>query len=622
MDIELIEIRDFLADHPPFDQLDDAVLDHLPKDLTIRYLRRGSPFPPRDADRPCLYIVRKGAVELRNDQDELVSKIAEGDVYSSPCLPGDPEGKLNGVAVEDSLFYLLPCERLSTLREADDNFDDYFTQSLGTRLRRARETLTESTRAGGNLLTLAVGELITRVPIAVSPDTTIQVAAQTMTREHCSALLIMEDDELVGIITDRDLRSRCIAEGIECTRQVGEIMTRNLKKVAPDTAAFEALLTMTRLNIHHLPVVDNRGVRGVISTTDLIRYQSTNSIYLVGNVRKCKSVDALVQASAELPELQVQLVAASASAYQIGQAVSSVTDAITRRLIELAEERLGPAPITYAWLAGGSQGRHEQTVHSDQDNALLLADDYQPDLHGDYFEQLSRYVNDGLNACGYYHCPGGIMASNAKWRQPYRVWRQYYDDWITHGDRKAVMVSINFFDLRVIHGDESLYARLSADVLQQASENKVFLAYLAKNSSSTRPPLGFFRNFVLVSDGDHANTLDLKLRGIIPVVNMARVYALNAGLREVNTVERLRACIEAHSLSAEGAANLEDAFEFIGTLRARHQAGQIKSGNEPDNYVSPDELTPLERSHLKDAFAAINALQDALEQRYQSGRFY
>ncbi len=622
MEVELIEIREFLASHPPFDQLSDEALDHLPRELTIRYLRRGTPFPPQDAGQNCLYIVRKGAIELRNPNDELVAKYAEGDVYASACLPHDPAHTLSGTAVEDSLFYLLPCDRLQTLRDADSAFNDYFTQSISTRLRRAREILQDTPRSGGNLMTVEVRALIGRSPVTAPPTTTIQEAAQLMTRERVSALLITDERLLVGIITDRDLRSRCIAQGISCTQPVTAIMTRTLHKVTPDTPAFEALINMTRYNIHHLPVVDSGGVQGIISTTDLIRYQSANAIYSVGSVRKCQSVAELVQASAELPELQVQLVAAGASAYQLGQAISAVTDAITRRLLELGEAQFGPAPVPYVWVAGGSQGRREQTVHSDQDNALLLSDDYQPEAHGSYFTQLAQFVTDGLNACGFVNCPGGIMASNPQWRQPWRVWRQYFDDWIMRVDRKAAMLATNFIDMRAIYGDEMLHARLHAEVLRQAKENKIFLAYMATNALSTRPPLGFFRNFVLIGEGDHANSFDLKLRGILPVINLARIYALSAGIPEINTVERLKAAADAHSLSQEGADNLEDAFEFIGTLRARHQAQQIKQGIAPDNYVTPEELTPLERNHLKDAFGAISDLQTALAQRYQTGRFY
>lgn len=618
MDVELIEIREFLAGRPPFDQLCDELLDKLPRELTVRYLRRGTPFPPQDAEQACLYVIRKGAIELRNDRDELVAKYGEGDIYASACLPDDPIRGLRGTTVEDSLLYLLPGERLQALREADENFDAYFTQSLRDRLRRAREILNSSGN-GSQLLTIEVGRLIKRAPVTVTADTSIQEAAQIMTRERISSLLIMENGALAGMITDRDLRSRCIAQGVATTRPVSEIMTRNLHKVTPDTPAFEVLISMTRHKIHHLPVVSRNGVEGIVTATDLIRYQSTNSIYAVDSVRKCNSVEDLIKASAVLPELQIQMVASGASAHQLGQAVSSVTDAITVRLIELAESRFGPPPVPYAWLAGGSQGRREQTVHSDQDNALLLSDDAASE-HDAYFSTLANFVNDGLNACGFVYCPGEVMARNPKWRQPYRVWRAYFDEWIARADRKSAMLAVNFFDTRVVYGDEMLHARLLADARRQAAENTIFLAYLGAHAMASRPPLGFFRHLVLITGGEHAKALDLKRGAIIPLTDIARLQALAAGLPEINTIERLRAAADAKAISPELAANLEDAYEFIATLRARHQARQIKKGEPPDNYIKPAELSALERTHLKDVFAVIRSMQNTIAQRHQTSR--
>lgn len=620
MDIELVEIREFLAGQPPFSLLPDEQLDSLPKELAIRYLRRGTPFPPADQTKNCLYILRKGAIELRNNKDELIGKYSEGDIYPASCLPHEPAHFQRATTVEDCLLYLLPCEHLQVLRTADKNFNTYFSQSVSDRLRQARKVLQDEPGTGSHLLTVEVGQLIHRDPVSTPPHTSIREAAQLMTRERVSALLITDERILVGIITDRDLRSRCIARNLDTSLPVSEIMTRNLHKVTPDTPAFEVLISMTRHKVHHLPVISSKGVEGIVTTTDLIRYQSTNSIYAVDSLRKCNSVAELIQASAVLPELQVQLVAAGANTCQLGQAISAATDAITQRLLELAENEYGPAPVPYVWASCGSQGRREQTVHSDQDNALILADEYVEQEHGDYFMHLARYVCDGLNACGYDYCPGNVMASNPQWRQPVHVWQKYFTDWITRADRKKAMLATNFFDMRPIHGDSLLHARLHADALRQAKENKIFLAYMAGNAVATRPPLGFFRSFVLIREGDHANSLDLKVRGILPIINLARVYALASGVPELNTVERLKAAAGVQIISPDMAVNLEDAFEFLGMLRARHQAQQIKQGIPPDNYLMPDKLSNLERNHLKDAFSAINALQEALASRYQTER--
>lgn len=621
MDVELIEIRDFLAEHPPFDHLPAEVLERLPKELSVRYLRRGTPFPPTDNEEKFLYVVRKGAVDFRDPKGELVEKFGEGDVYANLCLEEVGDKQMTGVTVEDSLFYLMPCKTLSRLRELHETFNEHFTHSVQSRLRRAVEVMQKGDIGNSGLMTVEVGDLVAKEPISINPEATIREAAQLMSVERVSSLLILEDELLVGMITDRDLRTRVVAVGLAYDTPVREIMTAKLHKITADTLGFEALLTMTRLGVHHLPVVSRGKVTGIITPNDLIRHQNANSVYIVSDVRRCEDIDDLVRVSKALPELHIQILASGATGYHVGQAVSSVTDAITKRLIELFEQAHGPAPIPYAWVCIGSQARREQTVHTDQDNALILSDDYNEPEHGRYFEQMAEYVTTGLDACGFVFCPGKVMASNPNWRQPYRVWRRYFDQWIRDPDRKSLMLACNFYDMRTVCGDESLSDRLYAEVMQQTRNNNIFLAYMAANAMLNRPPLGFFRNFVLISEGDHAQTFDLKHKGLIPICDLARVYALSAGLPEINTLERFKAAADASALSKEGADNLEDAMEFISTLRARHQAEQLKRGEKPDNYVKPDDLSPLERSHLKDAFSVISTMQNALSQRYQTTRF-
>ena len=619
MEVELLEVRDFLAGIPPFDGLPAAVLDRLPRSLSIRYLRRGAPFPPPDGDGPSLYVVRQGALELRTDRDEVVAKFGEGDLHAASC-GGEPEARgLSGWAVEDTLLYLLPCSAVAELRAAHPTFDQHFSRSLRDRLRRSLDALQSSPALGGGLLAVDVGSLASRAPIHVSPETSIREAAQTMSRERVSSLLVMRGGRLEGILTDRDLRRRCLAEGVPAERPVSEIMTPGVHVIAPDAPGFEALLAMTRLGVHHLPVVDRDRVLGMITTTDLVRHQGASTVYLVGAVRRAGSVAELAQASARLPELQVQMVAAGATPRHLGQAVGATVDALTRRLLQLAEAEMGAPPCPYAWLAFGSQARHEQSVVSDQDNGLLLAEG--GEAHDAWFERLARFVNDGLEACGFARCPGQVMASNPMWRQPLRGWKNHFDGWMERPEPKPLMHASIFFDLRRAAGDEDLVRSLRAHVLSKLRGNEVFLALLTANAIQHTPPLGFFRGFVLVRGDEHADTLDLKRSGIMPIVELARIHALAAGSTALGTVERLRESAERQTLSRDGAEDLEYALAFVSTLRARHQAGQIKRGLPPDNHVRPDEISLLERSQLKDAFAVMRRQQEALAQVYRARSF-
>jgi CBS domain-containing protein len=609
---ELRDVRDFVARHAPFASLPADALDDLPRRLSVRYLRRGSPFPPADAGAASFLVIRKGAVELRDDAGNLVEKLAEGDCLDGSAM-GVPRGKkLTGITAEDTLLYVLPPAVLAGLRAEHRAFDEALETSIGARLQRARASAHDAPQVGGNLLRLTVGDLIAREAVAADVGMTVRDAARLMTRERVSSLPVLCNGELEGIVTDRDLRTRLVAEDRDGTTPLRDIMTSRPHTIPSSASAFEALMAMSRLCIHHLPVLGRAGLQGMVSTADLLRAQGANPLYLADRIRRCATVEELRQAAGEARELHVQLVAAHASAGQLGQALTSVCDEVTRRLIELGIQRLGKPPVPFAWVATGSQGRSELTLHSDQDNAIILDDEFTADRHGEYFAALAGAVNQGLDACGYAFCPGEVMASNSRWRQPLTTWRGYFDAWLGHTDRPAAMLAANFFDMRTIWGDGSLRRRLMAHVLPRCRGETVFLAYMASHALGNRPPLGFFRSFVLVRSGEHAGSVDLKQHGLLPIVDLARVYALAGGVEAVETLERLQEALTAGTLSKDGAENLAAAFEFIWTIRAKHQAEQLRGGDEVGNYVVPEALTTMERRHLKDAFAAIATLQDAM----------
>jgi CBS domain-containing protein len=622
MDVELIEIREFIAGHPPFDQLPTEVLDTLPRRLAIRYLRRGSPFPADTDAESGLCLVRTGAIEFRDDNGALLDKLGEGDIHAALCLEEADKLPLGqGIVAEDSLLYFLPCETFRTLRKRYAAFNSHFEHDLRQRLQHAISELQQSRGATTNLMGLECAAVITRDPVTVAPTATIRQAAQRMSEERVSCLLVSEADRLIGIVTDRDLRQRCLAEGVDSTEPVSRIMTASPFSITGRTPATEALLQMTRRHIHHLPVVSDEGrMEGVITANDLLHQHSLNTVALAAAIHRSDSIEALVEASARLPELQLQFIHSGMTASHLTQALSSVIDAITIRLLALAEEKLGQPPVPYIWLVCGSQARREQTSVSDQDNALLIADTLEPE-DDVYFSALATFVSDGLARCGFVYCPGKVMATNPTWRQPLKQWHRYFNDWINSPEPMALMHTSIFFDMRPLYGDDGLYQTLREEVLKQCRDNRIFLAYMTANALKHRPPLGFFRQFVLVHDDEHDDSLDLKHRGVIPVVDLARVFALSAGLTQLNTQERLIAAEKAGVLSHEGAEDLLHAVEFIATLRARHQAEQHQAGVEMDNFIRPDNLSRMERIQLKDAFAAIATMQEALAQRYQSARF-
>jgi CBS domain-containing protein len=433
--------------------------------------------------------------------------------------------------------------------------------------------------------------------------------------------MLVEQEHLFGLVTDRDLRNRVIAEGLDLSRPAADIATLAPMTLDQRSPAFEALLLMARHNIHHVPVMDGQRIAGMVTATDLTQQHSTSAVYLAGDIHQQSSLDGLVAISQRVKALQQNLSAAHTSAYNTGHVITTITDALTSRLIHLAEAELGPPPVDYVWVAAGSQGRCEQTAKSDQDNCMVLHDAYDPGLHGEYFKALARRVCDGLAACGYIHCPGEMMAMTDQWRQPLRTWRQYFQQWINTPDPKALMLTSVFFDLRAVHGQHELLHSLRQEVLERTPKQSLFLAHVVNNAQKQRPPLNLFGQISLIRSGEHAGTVDLKHQAIAPIVDLGRIYALAAGLHEVNTSDRIEKAAQLGELSEQGSRDLRDALEFVSSQRITHQTQRMQHGLEPDNYLHLQELSNFERGHLRDAFSVIQSLQNVLGQRYQSGRF-
>ncbi|MCL7743999.1 DUF294 nucleotidyltransferase-like domain-containing protein [Guyparkeria hydrothermalis] len=612
MAAELWEIRDFIAGLPAFAELPASSLDVLPRRLVVRYLRRGRPFPPDDAG-PGLWIVRSGAVTVRDSQGALQEKLGEGDLYHAT---EDAAGDMQLAVIEDSLFYHLPESVFEALMQDYPAFAWRFERSRRERLERALTELAQGGRVEA-LMATTVGSLLRREPVSTSPETAIREGAALMSEEQVSALLLVEGGRLVGLVTDRDLRRRCVAAGRSVDEPLRAIMTDRLVTIGPEAPAFEASLRFSRHNIHHLPVLAEGGeLVGILSTSDLLRHQGTHAIHLVRDALAAEDVEAVARVGARLPDLELQLVSMGADAEPLGEAMVTVTDAMTRRLTELAEAELGPAPVPWAWAALGSQGRREQTALTDQDSALILDDAFEPARHGEWFERMARFVSDGLAEAGITPCPGETMATTDDWRLSVTGWQAKFRDWIEQPEPHSVMLTTNFIDMRVVAGDEALLEAIWDEVRPQARRNTVFQRALAHNALAVRMPLGFFRRLVVVDDEQHDERLDLKHYGLLPIADIARLHAVALGLAELHTVRRLEAAARAGGLSSEAAGELVDAWRFFYVLRARHQAGQVRRGEPLDNRLDPASLSGLERDHLRDAFRVVDDHQRWLKTHF------
>lgn len=616
---ESSDIQLFLSSSALFAQLSPSQLKRLANGSYTAFSKAGDELRFDDeADRPGAIILRTGSVEIRDTSNNLLDRLSSGDFLLPGILSAQGQPGYRVTVLEDSLYYTINDESFRGVvglsEELAQLCESYFhaLQPVGSPTRHRPIALSRT------YLDLFVKDHMNPNLVCASPGMSIHDAARLMTERRVSSLLITEQDRLVGIVTDRDLRSRVLAVGLASDTPVHRIMTSSPTSVTPDARLHDAQLTMMSRNIHHLPVVEQQRILGMITVSDLLKANNIEPLSLARLINVLQSDDDLTQFSKRLPELVVKLIEQDMRAVDVGEIISSLTDALTRRLLQLGEARYGHPPCRYCWLAFGSQARQEQAMVSDQDNALLLDDEFK-DEHEPYFLKLAEFANDGLHRAGITWCPGGIMAKNAQWRLSLSAWRNRFFDWIGKPSPQALLQASIFFDIRPVYGDNQLFHLLHSAVLDRARKNSIFQVMLNDTALHYSPPLGFFKQFVLERDGNHNQVLDLKKRGTTPIVGIARGYALAAKLPQTNTQARLRAATAAGILSRELATSLIDAHEFIAAIRLQAQCRKFQAGGPVDNFMNPKDLSLLVRHQLKDAFHTVRDGQAAIKARLAAG---
>lgn len=617
MEIEQLEIYDFLRSCYPLSKLDEADLKELALTIEISYSPRDKVVLQPGEQNHWLYLIRSGAVMRQDHTDGLLAQFSSKDFFGHKAIERNGLIKNKISCVEDSLFYLIPETEYHRLMEQSEAFLNYFIPQKNQRLKTALNELGVSQE---NILANSkVSDLLHNKPLTIDAQSSIKEVAKLMRDKKQTAALVVEngdENNIKGIVTDRIFCTKVVAGEFDSSNPIAEIMTPKPVSISSQNTGLEAMLLMTRLNIRHLPVIDNRELQGILTATDLIHQQSHNPFYLVNAIHKAEKKAKLIELSQQLPTALCQLVDAGLPAHDIAYSISSIGRSIMQRAIRLSIKKLGEPPIPFAYLVAGSLARNDQTGHSDQDNGLLLSDQYDERQHAEYFEQLSKNVSDILHQCGYVYCPGEVMASNPKWRQPLSVWRKYFRNWITKPQPEALLYASIFFDLRCVYGEQSLLETLHNDIDEMIQANRLFLGFMAANAQQHRPPLGLFRRFVLEKHGTEQKYLEIKKRGILPCTDLARVFALDASSQAINTRERLLAAQQQQVITATAAEDITDCFDFLSLVRLQHQAKRIKQNKEADNHVVPDELSSLERRHLKDAFELLRTYQEVMIRKY------
>jgi CBS domain-containing protein len=602
-----VDVASFLRRYAPFSALDEDALAALVKKTEIAHFPAGDVIlrqdgPPAEA----LHVIRKGAVELLDD-GLVLDLLGEGEVFGQFSLFAHETPALTVRAHEDTLCYLIPEAAAEGLLAtgAGRNF------VLGTMRQRVAAAAEQARGEPDDARFRTVGSLLRREVVTFDPTGSIADAAAAMRDERVSCLVLRMPEGL-GVVTDRDLRTKVVAARGSLDAPVGTIATTPVHTIDAHALAGDALTVMLERGVHHLPVLDQGRLVGVVTDTDLMGIGRHTPFALKSAILRARTRDEAVAAARGLPPVVVALVDARTDPVEIGRVIALVNDALTDRLVTLAaEDRAVPAP--FAWLALGSAARFEQSLKTDQDHALAFDpapgdDDAAVEAA---FADLAEFVTAGLETAGIPRCHGDAMAVTPSMRKPLAFWADRFRRWMDQPDVDSSILSSIGFDFRRQSGALDVEPVLAAAV-RDAATHPAFLRMMGRRATALHPPTGFLGDLVVAHKGEHAGHLDIKHGGITIVTNLARAWALQAGSSATGTLERLQAAAGAGTVDPGVAEELAQAFRFLWEVRLRHQAGQVAAGEDPDDFVDPSTLGAFHRSGLKEAFHVIRRAQRLL----------
>jgi CBS domain-containing protein len=625
------EVIEFLSTVPPFQFLDSSSIKNIAENVSMEFYPKGTNILQQDGPpSEHLRVIKKGAVKvfLKSDSNKelLIDYRSRGDYFGLLSLFGGDKSRANVVAAEDTICFLIQKDFILKLIDVNSIVKEFFLKSFFHKFidKIYKEMHNKSLiYSGGDklLFSTPVGELATKKIITASSDVSIREAATIMSSSKITSLVLVDQNSTpVGIVTDRDLRDKVVSKGRNIEDPVHSVMSVSLIKGEAREYCFEALLKMIRYNIHHLLVVDGGRLKGIITNHDLMMLQGTSPVSLVKEIENGQCIDDLAPVAKKNNSIVGLLLKEGARASNITRIITEINDRLCRKILEITERKLGPSPVRYCWIVFGSEGRKEQTFKTDQDNAIIFEDvasQEEMDQARSYLSKLADAVRDALLKCGFPPCPANYMASNPQWCQPLRVWKKYFSEWVKEPTPDALIKSLVFFDFRPLYGDFDLAEQLRESLSAGIEDNMLFLGSMANTIIRNVPPIGFFKTFIVEKSGEHKNELNLKVKGIAPLIDIVRLFSLEKGIRETSTIERLHALREKHTIVEEYAEEIEHAFEFIMLLRVHFQYEQVEIGELPDNFINPDSLSNLEKRSMKEAFQLISGLQDIIIERYK-----
>ncbi|MBC2840364.1 DUF294 nucleotidyltransferase-like domain-containing protein [Robiginitalea sp. SC105] len=626
-------VADFLRQYPPFDELTDKDLQSLSLEVDILYREKGSViFREGEETHPVFYVVHKGAVDLREATGgELIDICDEGDIFGLRPLMAGEAYKLEAKTREESLLYAIPISVFRPFVESYSEVGNFLLESFASNTRNpytkgqegklVSAPRSEASQTGRGL---RYNEVIPVSPgkrvVSCSRDTPARDIARLMTEKRVGSVLVLHEELPVGIITDKDLRNKVATGQFPITAPASEIMSSPVITYPPRLSLTQAQLAMMKNDISHLCLTEDgtsdTPVVGVLSKYDLVLAMGNNPEVLMRAIKRTRKTTRLKAIRARVMELLRSYLDANIPMSITMRLIAELNDACAKRVIELAVKKAGEPPVSFAWLAMGSQGRGEQLLQTDQDNALVFADvpeERLPETFG-YFRELAERVNRNLKRIGYEYCPAEMMASNPDWCLSLSEWKHRVSQWIINPGKNEVLLSSIFFDYNRTFGSAELANKLSEHIFENVRKYPMFFYHLAAGALQNPSPTGFFRQFLVEQDGKHKDFFDLKLRALMPLTDAARVLILSHEIKSINnTAERFAKLAELEPNNRELFLSCGYATKALLKFRAKQGLLHGDSGR----YIALDSLTKEEKIKLKRTFKTIKEVQELIAVRFK-----
>ena len=630
-----VRIADFLSGFPPFSLLERKYLDLIANEVKVLYFEQGRTIFAKDEEvHNYFYIVQKGAVDLQKLDDsqepETIDKCDEGDIFGLRPMFAKENYQINAITDEESVIYAIPLEIFKPYAISNPHVGNFLMESFASNTRNPysnehrgklvadEEDITFKKEA---LFELQPIPIIKKM-VTVSSDTSIQKAAILMSNRKVGSVIVVDDDKPVGIVTDVDFRESIATGKLPIQNPISEVMNSPVICYSKGLTIAQAQLTMMKHNINHICITKdgtpNTKVKGIVSEHDIIVSQGNNPAVLMKAINRAGSTKKLKRIRNKIMILLNGYLKSNIPLTHISNIIFELNDATIKRTIQRCIEKMDkPAPANFAWMSLGSQGRKEQLLHTDQDNALVFEDVPEERLEETraYFLKLATKVTKRLNIIGYEFCPAEMMARNPKYCLSLSEWKEQFSQWVTTSGNDEILLCQIFFDFDISYGDVKLTNSLSDHIFDILKGNRNFLNRLAAQALRNPSPLGFFRQFLVEQDGEKKDLFDIKKRGIMPLTDAARLLILEHRVKNIsNTSERFEKLAQLEPNNKE----IYQACAYSSRALIKFRTKQGLKHKDNGRFINLEDLGKEDKIKLKRCFKTIKEIQELIKVRFET----